>query len=332
MMTEEMTMQDVLAHMDQADADKKSKGKTRKTKEAEVTSDFDLEQEWSNIEAKLESGEIFTAEISDAVKGGLIVQLNGIRAFVPASMISTSYVEDLSIYKGKTLEFKVIEIDREKNRVILSHKVVLKMKEVAETKEALTSLEVGTIVEGEVVRLTNFGAFVKVGKVEGLVHLSEISHNRVKTSADALSVGEKVQVKVLNVDADANRLSLSIKATQKGPWELAKDKLFVGAVLEGTVKRLTNFGAFVEVFPGVEGLTHVSQISHEHIKAPYEVISENEQVKVKVIGYDFDSKRLSLSMKALIENPVEEVEDFELPEASTGFSLGDLFDNELNKK
>lgn len=327
-----MTMQDVLAHMDQMDSEKKKNKSERRT----ATTNFDaVELDFTGVEAKLESGEIFEAEVTDAVKGGLIVLVDEIRAFVPASMVSTSFVEDLTVYKGKTLAFKVMEIDREKNRVILSHKVVLKMKQAEEAKAALASLEVGSVVEGEVVRTTNFGAFVKVGKVEGLVHLSEISHNRVKSAEEALTVGEKVSVKVLNIDVDANRLSLSIKATQKGPWELAADKLFEGAVLEGTVKRLTNFGAFVEVFSGVEGLVHISQISHEHIQSPHAVLKENQTVNVKVLGYDNANKKLSLSVKALIEAPVVEVEEvieFDLPEKVSGFSFGDLFDNDLNKK
>lgn len=327
-----MTMQDVLAHMDQMDSEKRKNKSERRSSNSNFEA---VDLDFTGVEAKMESGEIFAAEVTDAVKGGLIVLVDEIRAFVPASMVSTSFVEDLTIYKGKTLEFKVMEIDREKNRVILSHKVVLKMKQAEEAKEVLANLEVGSIVEGEVVRTTNFGAFVSIGKIEGLVHLSEISHSRVKSAEEALKAGEKVSVKIINIDVDANRLSLSIKATQKGPWESAADKLVEGAVLEGTVKRLTNFGAFVEVFPGVEGLVHISQIAHEHIQSPQAVLKENQTLNVKVLGYDNANKKLSLSVKALIAAPVVEVEeviDFDLPETSTGFSLGDLFDDGLNKK
>ncbi|KRM90993.1 30S ribosomal protein S1 [Liquorilactobacillus cacaonum] len=287
---------------------------------------------WDEIEKKFESGETIVAPVTQVVKGGLVVDA-GVRGFIPASMVDDRFVEDLNQYKGKELELKIIEIEPSENRLILSHKEIVKAARDAKKAETLSNLVVGDFVEGKVARLTNFGAFVDLGGIDGLVHVSEISFERVNKPSDALKVGESVKVKVLSIDSEKNRISLSIKQTLPQPWDNIAEKVAEGDVLEGTVKRLTSFGAFVEIFPGVEGLVHISQISHKHIATPNEVLTSGEVVKVKVLNVHPDEHRLALSIKALEEKPsvasdeqkkAPQKEKVELPEESTGFTLGDL--------
>jgi len=284
----------------------------------------DFEKVWAELEAKFNSGEIIETAVTEVVKGGLVVNI-GLRGFVPASMVDDKFVEDLSPYQDQVLTFKIVEMEKEKARVILSHREVVRAEKQLAQAQAIAALEVGAIVPGTVVRLASFGAFVNIGAVEGLVHVSQISHEHLKNPADALSEGQEVQVKILKVDPDNKKVSLSIKETMPTPWEQHLADVSAGAVFEGKVRRLTDFGAFVEVFPGIEGLVHISEISHQHIKTPHEVIREGEAVKVKVLKLDADAQKLSLSIKQLLENPEAEITDYDLPKESTGFSIGELF-------
>ncbi|MBY7658171.1 30S ribosomal protein S1 [Lactiplantibacillus plantarum] len=312
---------------------------------------------WDDVEKEYEAGHTIKAPVTQVVKGGLVVDA-GVRGFIPASMIDDHYVEDLNAYKGQELELKIIEIEPSENRLILSHRAVVEKQREAQREEALKTLQAGDVVEGKVARLTNFGAFVDLGGIDGLVHVSEISYERVEKPADVLKVGQEVTVKILSVDADRERVSLSIKATLPEPWDGIEEKAPQGAVLDGKVKRLTSFGAFVEVFPGVEGLVHISQISHQHIATPNDVLKVGQEIKVKVLDVRPDEKRLALSIKALEEKPQTADDDSEsqperrsnnnrrrnnnrdnrtaserstanAPEESTGFTLGDLIGDEL---
>lgn len=312
---------------------------------------------WDDVEKEYEAGHTIKAPVTQVVKGGLVVDA-GVRGFIPASMIDDHYVEDLNAYKGQELELKIIEIEPSENRLILSHRAVVEKQREAQREEALKTLQAGDVVEGKVARLTNFGAFVDLGGIDGLVHVSEISYERVEKPADVLKVGQEVTVKILSVDADRERVSLSIKATLPEPWDGIEEKAPQGAVLDGKVKRLTSFGAFVEVFPGVEGLVHISQISHQHIATPNDVLKVGQEIKVKVLDVRPDEKRLALSIKALEEKPQTADDDNEsqperrsnnnrrrnsnrdnrtaserstanAPEESTGFTLGDLIGDEL---
>ena len=262
------------------------------------------------------------------MKGGLVVNV-GVRGFVPASLADDRYVEDLNEFKGKKLQFKIVELDKEKNRLILSHKDVKLEQKEQKKKEVLSQLHVGEVVKGTVQRLTDFGAFVDIGGVDGLVHISQLSFEHVSHPSEVVNVGEEVDVKILSVDAEKERISLSIKETLPGPWDNLSEKLAVDSVVEGTVKRLVSFGAFVEVLPGVEGLVHISQISNKHIGTPHEVLEVGQTVKVKVLSIDEEEQRLSLSMKEL-EEKVEE-EKVELPEENRGFQLGDMIGDQLKK-
>ncbi|MFC6181946.1 30S ribosomal protein S1 [Lactiplantibacillus daowaiensis] len=311
---------------------------------------------WDDVEKEYEAGHTIKAPVTQVVKGGLVVDA-GVRGFIPASMIDDHYVEDLNAYKGQELELKIIEIEPSENRLILSHRAVVEKQREAQREEALQTLQAGEVVSGKVARLTNFGAFVDLGGIDGLVHVSEISYDRVEKPADVLKVGQEVKVKILSVDADRERVSLSIKATLPEPWDGIEEKAPQGAVLDGKVKRLTSFGAFVEVFPGVEGLVHISQISHQHIATPNDVLKVGQEIKVKVLDVRPDEKRLALSIKALEEKPqsaegeeenhsnnnrgnnrrnnnrsnrsASERSTANAPEESTGFTLGDLIGNEL---
>ncbi|MCA0147795.1 MULTISPECIES: 30S ribosomal protein S1 [Rossellomorea] len=287
----------------------------------------DAEKAWEEMKVRFENGDVFEAEVKDVVKGGLVVDL-GVRGFVPASLVEDYYVEDFSDYKDKTLSFKIVELDQEKNRLILSHRAVVEAEKQQQKKQLLTDIESGAVLEGTVQRITDFGAFVDIGGVDGLVHISQLSHEHVEKPSDVVTEGQKVQVKVLSVDRDNERISLSIKETLPGPWSDITGKAPKGSVLDGVVKRLVSYGAFVEVFPGVEGLVHISQISHKHIGTPHEVLQENQDVKVKVLDVNENEQRLSLSIKAL-EEKEEEVTDYEMPEESTGFQLGEMIGDKL---
>lgn len=288
---------------------------------------------WEKIQKDYEEGNIIEAPVTNVVKGGLVVDV-GVRGFVPASMVEVFFVDDFSEYKGKTMTFKIIEIEPSENRLILSHKAVAEEENEAKKEEVLANLVEGETVTGTVARLTNFGAFIDLGGVDGLVHISEISYGHVNEPSDELNVGEEVQVKILSVNKEEGRISLSIKDTLPGPWDDIEERAKAGAILEGEVKRLTSFGAFVEVFPGVEGLVHISQISHNHIATPHEVLTVGEKIKVKVLSVSPEEQRLSLSIKALEEKPErtkQEPRTDEVPEIEeeTGFTLGDLIGDQL---
>lgn len=262
----------------------------------------DSEQSWAELAIKLEQGTVIEAQVKEVVKGGLVVDV-GLRGFVPASMVERHFVEDFSEYKGRTLRLKVKELDREKNKVVLSQKDVLDEEFEANKKQLMGELKVGQILDGTVQRLTQFGAFVDIGGVDGLVHISEMAWHHVQQPSEVVQEGDKVQVQVLKVDPENDRISLSIRATQPGPWQQAADKFQPGDIVTGTVKRLVSFGAFIEIAPGVEGLVHISQIAHRHIGTPHEVLKDGQEVNVKVLDFNPAEKRVSLSIKETEEAP-----------------------------
>lgn len=270
----------------------------------------DAERAWKVLQQKYEANETIQATVAEIVKGGLVVDL-GVRGFIPASLVERHYVEDFSDYKGKELTLKVIEIDPEKNKLILSRKAVLDEELKKKKEEVLHSLQEGQIIEGTVQRLTDFGAFVDVGGVDGLVHVSELAWHRVQHPSDVLSEGDRVKVKVLKVIPESERISLSLKEAVPGPWEEVDQHIQVGEIITGTVRRLVSFGAFVEVYPGVEGLVHISQISTRHIATPSEVLKVNQEVQVKVLDMKPEQKRISLSIREAEEDQRKEAEKVE---------------------
>ncbi|MCZ8535766.1 30S ribosomal protein S1 [Paenisporosarcina quisquiliarum] len=289
----------------------------------------DAAEAWDSLEQKFLSGEIIEAEVKDVVKGGLVVDL-GLRGFVPASLVEDHFVESFDDYKGKVLTFKIVEMEKEKNRLILSHRAVVEEQKQSNKKDVLDHIHPGDELTGTVQRIAAFGAFVDLGGVDGLVHISQLSHDHVEQVSDVIQEGQEVKVKVLSVDRDSERISLSIKDTLPGPWEGIEDKAPRGSVHTGTVKRLVSYGAFVEVFQGIEGLVHISQISHSHIGTPHEVLKEGQEVQVKVLDVNKQDKRLSLSIKDLVEKEDGySGTDYEMPEEAKGFSISDVIGDKL---
>ncbi|ELJ9282746.1 30S ribosomal protein S1 [Staphylococcus pseudintermedius] len=264
------------------------------------------EQSYAYLQEKLENDETIEAKVTEVVKGGLVVDV-GQRGFIPASLISTDYIEDFSDYEGRVLELKVEELEPEKNRVILSRKAVEAEENEKKKAELLQSIKAGDVIEGKVARLTNFGAFIDLGGVDGLVHVSELSHEHVKSPEEVVSIGDTVKVKVRSVEQDSERVSLSIKDTLPSPFETIQEKYSEGDIVEGKVMRLASFGAFVEIGSGLQGLVHISEISHKHIGTPGEVLEPGQTVQVKILGINPEEERISLSIKAA--NPDEETEE-----------------------
>ncbi|MDK4213246.1 30S ribosomal protein S1 [Staphylococcus warneri] len=262
---------------------------------------LETEQSYDYLQEKLDNNEVIEAKVTEVVKGGLVVDV-GQRGFVPASLISTDFIEDFSDFEGQTIKIKVEELDPENNRVILSRKAVEQAENEVKKASLLDSLNAGDVIEGKVARLTNFGAFVDIGGVDGLVHVSELSHQHVQSPEEVVSVGDKVNVKVKSVEKDTERVSLSIKDTLPTPFAQIKGQFHENDVIEGTVVRLANFGAFVEIAPGVQGLVHISEIDHKHIGTPGEVLEPGQQVSVKILDIDEENERVSLSIKATLPN------------------------------
>lgn len=297
---------------------------------------LETEKSYEFLQEQLDNNQTIEAKVTEVVKGGLVVDV-GQRGFVPASLISTDFIEDFSDFEGQVLKLKVEELDPANNRVILSRKAVEALENAEKKDELLESLNEGDVIEGKVARLTNFGAFVDIGGVDGLVHVSELSHEHVKSPEDVVSIGETVNVKIKSVDKDSERISLSIKDTLPSPFESIKGEFNEGDVIEGTVVRLANFGAFVEIKPGVQGLVHISEISHSHIDSPSEALEPGQVVSVKVLGVDVENERISLSIKATLpnENVIESDSETTQSYLDNGSddednpTLGDVFGDKL---
>lgn len=296
---------------------------------------LETEKSYEFLQEKLDNNENIEAKVTEVVKGGLVVDV-GQRGFVPASLISTDFIEDFSHFEGQVLKLKVEELDPANNRVILSRKAVEALENAEKKDDLLNNLNEGDVIEGKVARLTNFGAFIDIGGVDGLVHVSELSHEHVKSPEDVVSIGDQVKVKVKSVDKDSERISLSIKDTLPSPFESLRGEVNEGDVIEGKVVRLTNFGAFVEIKPGVQGLVHISEISHSHIGTPGEVLEPGQVVSVKILSVDIDNERISLSIKATLpdENVAESDNEttqsyLDNNEDEDNPTLGDVFGDKL---
>ena len=257
---------------------------------------------WEEIVAKQEAGEFVEGVGKEAVKGGLLADVMGVRTFIPASQLSLRYVEKIDEFVGQTMTLKIIEIDKAKKRIVASRKQVLQVEEAARKKELWNTFEVGSIVKGTVRRLADFGAFVDIGGVDGLVHVTDLSWGRVKHPSDVVSVGQEIDVKILNVDPERERISLSYKQTQPRPWTVAADKYPVGSVVEGKVVRITTFGAFVELEPGLDGLVHISQCALTRIAKVEDAVNVGDIVRVKVLDVNTEAKRISLSIREVLED------------------------------
>ena len=259
-----------------------------------------FEKAWRKIEAAAESGEAVEGVVIEVVKGGLILDL-GVRGFLPASLVDIRRVHNLEEFTGQTIECKVIELNRSRNNVVLSRRAVLEDERKEVREQILERLQPGQVVEGNVSNIVDFGAFVDLEGIDGLIHISEISWSHVNHPSEVLSIGETVKVKVLDIDRDRQRISLGLKQTQEDPWQTVLNSYGPGSSLEGKVTKVVAFGAFVEIVPGVEGLVHISELAEHHVETPGEVVQPGESVRVKILEIDEERRRISLSIKRVGE-------------------------------
>ena len=276
----------------------------------------EYERAWNRVEERFQSGENVEGEVIEVVKGGLILDI-GLRGFLPASLVDLRRVKDLTAYLGTRIEARVIEMDRNRNNVVLSRRVVLEEARRAERQEILSKLRKGMRLKGTVSSIVDFGAFVDLGGIDGLVHISELSWNHVNHPSEVVKVGQEVEVEVLDVDLNRERISLGLKQTTEDPWRTLVKKYPVGVIVEGSVTKLVSFGAFVDLGDGVEGLVHISEMASKHVDTPSQVCSVGDTVQVKVMEIDLDRRRISLSMKSAAEDLNIEVvvNSLEEPEA-----------------
>ena len=271
----------------------------------------EYERAWISVEEKFNNGENVEGEVIEVVKGGLILDI-GLRGFLPASLVDLRRVKDLSTYIHSTLEARVIEMDRNRNNVVLSRRVVLEEGRKAERAEVLAKLAKGMHLKGVVSSIVDFGAFVDLGGIDGLVHISELSWSHVNHPSEVVKVGQEVEVEVLDVDMSRERISLGLKQTTEDPWRTLVKNYPVGSIVEGTVTKLVPFGAFVELGDSIEGLVHISEMASRHVDVPSQVSNVGDPVQVKVMDIDMDRRRISLSMKAAAETLGVEIEVAEL--------------------
>ncbi|RXN83777.1 30S ribosomal protein S1 [Achromobacter aloeverae] len=271
---------------------------------------------WLQLEQALENGELVTGTITGKVKGGLTVMTNGIRAFLPGSLVDLRPVKDTTPYEGKTLEFKVIKLDRKRNNVVLSRRQVLEASMGEERQKLLETLHEGAVVKGVVKNITDYGAFVDLGGIDGLLHITDMAWRRVRHPSEVLQVGQEVEAKVLKFDQEKSRVSLGVKQLGEDPWVGLARRYPQGTRLFGKVTNLTDYGAFVEVEAGIEGLVHVSEMDWTNKNVdPRKVVTLGEEVEVMVLEIDEDRRRISLGMKQCRQNPWEEF--------ATNFKRGD---------
>ena len=255
-----------------------------------------FELAWKKIEGAAESGEPVEGKVIEVVKGGLILDL-GVRGFLPASLVDIRRVQDLDEFLGQELGAKVIELNRSRNNVVLSRRAVLEDERKEQRQQILDRLNPGDVVDGQISNIVDFGAFVDLDGMDGLIHISELSWSHVNHPSEVLEIGQDVKVKVLDIDRERQRISLGLKQTQSDPWQQVLDTYSEGDEVDGKVTKVVTFGAFVEILPGVEGLVHISELAQHHVENPREVVSQGDEVKAKIIEVDGERRRLSLSLK-----------------------------------
>jgi small subunit ribosomal protein S1 len=272
-----------------------------------------FEMAWKRIETAAESGEPVTGRVIEVVKGGLILDL-GVRGFLPASLVDIRRVQDLDEFLGQDLRAKVIELNRSRNNVVLSRRAVLEEERKEQRQQILDRLQPGDVVEGQISNIVDFGAFVDLDGMDGLIHISELSWSHVNHPSELLEIGQTVKVKVLDIDRERQRISLGLKQTQSDPWQQVVEQYSEGDVAEGKVTKVVTFGAFVEILPGVEGLVHISELAQHHVENPREVVAQGQQVRVQILEIDGERRRLSLSMKRVEGDQPEGAPNLDLSE------------------
>jgi small subunit ribosomal protein S1 len=272
-----------------------------------------FEKAWRRIETAAESGEPVEGTVIEVVKGGLIIDL-GVRGFLPASLVDIRRVPNLDEYMGTKIETKVIELNRSRNNVVLSRRAVLEEERKEVRQQILDRLQPGLVVEGQISNIVDFGAFVDLDGIDGLIHISELSWSHVNHPSEVLAIGDTVKVKVLDIDRDRQRISLGLKQTQEDPWQRIVDTYNIGDELEGKVTKVVTFGAFVEILDGVEGLVHISELAPHHVESPREIVHPGDKIRVRILEIDSERRRLSLSAKR-VEDQILPVPREQEPEA-----------------
>jgi len=261
------------------------------------------------LEEAFNNGEVLTAKVAQVVKGGLSVVVDDVRIFIPASLVSDVYEKDFEKYKDQEISFKMIEYDPKKRRYVGDRKSLLVSEKETAMKDLLERIKEGDVVEGKVKNVTDFGAFVDLGGIDGLLHISEMSWGRIENPKKVFSVGDVVKVKIKEING--TKIALTAKFEDENPWKLAAEKYSIGDVVTGKIARMTEFGAFVELEPGVDALLHVSQISKDHIVKPADVLSKGQEVTAKIVDFNVENQKISLSVKELLKD--DDADDAEAP-------------------
>lgn len=282
---------------------------------------------WDELEELNKNSAVIEIIVHEVVKGGVIGYFKGVRAFIPASQLSINFVQNLNDFIGKCLEVRIIELDKEKKKVVLSRRIIEEENRKSNEEKQWSSLKIGELRKGKIVRLANFGAFVELNGVQGLIHLKDLSWKRVLKPEEVVSVGDEVEVYILSIDKENKRLGLSLKATIEDPWNKVNENIKIGSITEGTIKKLVNFGAFVEILPGIEGLVHLHEISEDNITKPDDKLHIGDKVKVKILEINKENKRISLSIKEALETNKE----YEKYNKDEDLTLGDLFSDKLKE-
>jgi small subunit ribosomal protein S1 len=286
---------------------------------------------WDFVEQAYNNQNEIEGVVTEVVKGGVLAKIDGIKGFIPASHLDLKYVPDLSVFVGQNLKLEIIELDRKKNRVVLSHKNVLEKERERLKEKTWASIEEGQVIKGVVKRLTDFGAFVDIGGVDGLIHISDLAWHKIDHPSEIVTEEQEVEVQVLKVDKERGRISLGLKQVMPNPWDEVDKKYKIGSVIDGKIVKLVSFGAFVEVEPGVEGLVHISQISKDHVSNPEDVLKTGENVKVKIMDINAKEKRMSLSIReAQDENDNRQV--YEKTNENNGVTIGEMVGDLFEKK
>ncbi|MBU3143506.1 30S ribosomal protein S1 [Clostridium sp. CF012] len=304
---EEVTMKDVMGSIDES--------------MVQVNSEDNVEI-WDKLQEILDQNKTLEITINEIVKGGATAEVEGIRAFIPASQMSSAYIENLQDFKGKTMEVKIIELEKENKKLVLSRKVIEKEENEAKGNLVWDELKKGDMKKGVVTRLAKFGAFVDLGGVDGLIHISELSWKRVQDPAEVVSVGQELEVRILDLDREKGRISLGLKAAAGNPWNNISSTYKTNDIVEGTVVRIMEFGAFVQLPSGIDGLVHLSEISEDRIEKVSDVLKVGDVVKVKIGDINEKDKRISLSIKEALDKSYGDLSKYNGEEQ--GLTLGDI--------
>ncbi|WP_168198278.1 30S ribosomal protein S1 [Crassaminicella thermophila] len=284
-----------------------------------------MKKNWEILEEAAKEKGTVEVKILQAIKGGVIAICNEIKGFIPASQLSTSYVSDLQEFVGKQINVKIIDLNRRKKNVVFSHRVLMEEENKIKRRLLWEKIEKGSVVEGEVKRITNFGAFVDIGGIDGLVHISDLSWGRVNHPSDVVKIGDRIKVVILDFDKENEKISLGLKQTTPEPWINIDEKFNIGDIVEGKIVKLVDFGVFVEIAPGIDGLVHISQICDRHIAKPSEEVHVGLKVKVKILDINKENKRISLSIKEAAEN-IEEP-NLEIINNDEPTTIGDIIES-----